>query len=96
MKVNQKVGIAINMTFSDTVNELDSFRVTFPGDIVVEFGSVSTSGTSEGVSGLMGQVLGVNMNTNFQVTYWEDHFFVINFYTMTAPPSVKESDPITV
>ncbi len=46
MKVNEKIGIAINMTFSDTVNEQDTFRITFPGSLPVVFNSLSRSGTS--------------------------------------------------
>ncbi len=57
---------------------------------------MATSGASEGAASLNGQVLTVNQNLFYQVTYWSDHFLVINFYTMTAPSSIKESDPITV
>jgi hypothetical protein len=96
MKVNDKVGIAINMTFSDTVNELDSFRITFPNSLPVTLNSVTRSGSSEGTSTLTSQVLSLSMNANFPVTYWYEQFYVINFYTMTAPPSIKESDSITV
>jgi hypothetical protein len=96
MKVNEKLGIIINMTFSDTVNENDTFRITFPNSLPVTFNSVSRSGSSEGTSTLSGQVLSLSMNINFPVTYWNEQFYVINFYTMTAPPSIKESDPITV
>lgn len=96
MKVNEKVGIAINMTFSDTVNEFDSFRITFPNSLPVTFKSVTRSGTSEGTSTLTGQVLSVSMNVDFTATYLYEDFYVINFYTMTAPPSIKESDPIIV
>lgn len=60
------------------------------------FNNVATSGPSEGSSSLSGQVLSVSQNVFFQVTYWADHFLVINFYTMSAPPFIKESDPITV
>jgi len=96
MIVNSNVGIRINMTFSDTVDQNDSFRVTFPSGLGVTFSSVSTSGSSEGVSSLNGQVLSVSQNVNFNVIYYKDYFMVINFYTMTAPPSTKISDPITV
>ena len=94
--MNQRVGIAINMTFSDTVNEYDTFRITFPSSLPVVFDNVTRSGSSEGTSTLMNQVLTVTMDVNFPATYWADQFYVINFYNMTAPPSIKESDAISV
>jgi hypothetical protein len=57
---------------------------------------VTRSGSSEGISTLTSQVLSVFMNVDFPATYWNEQFYVINFYTMTAPPSIKESDSITV
>ncbi len=33
MKVNDRVGIAIEITFSDTVNENDTFKITFPNSL---------------------------------------------------------------
>jgi hypothetical protein len=96
MTVNTNVGIRINMTFSDTIDQNDAFRITFPGGLGVSFSSVSTSGSSEGVSSLNGQILSVSQNVNFNVVYYKDYFMVINFNTMTAPPSTKESDLIIV
>lgn len=65
MLVNQNVGIKINMTFSDTIDQNDAFRVTFPGSLGVIYTSISTSGSSQGLSSLNGQILSVNQNVNF-------------------------------
>lgn len=89
MTVNTNVGLRINMTFSDTIDQNDAFRITFPNNLGVSYTGVSTSGSSEGVSSLTGQVLSVNQNVNFNVVYYKDYFLVINFETVKAPPSIK-------
>ena len=58
MTVNSKVGLSINMTFSDSINQFDTFTITFPNKLSATYVNVSTSG-SEGNSALNGHVLNV-------------------------------------
>jgi hypothetical protein len=88
MVVNSKGGLIINMTFSDTVTELDTFRITFPTSIGTVFTSVITSG-SDGVSGLNSNVLTLAQNQLVTRNFWKNSFFVIRFNTITAPASIK-------
>jgi hypothetical protein len=70
MQVNQKVGLTFNITLSDTVNQNDSFKITFPNTLSVFYTNVTTSGSSEGNSSLSGQILNVNQNSFYQVEYF--------------------------
>lgn len=58
------------MTFSDTVDEKDTFRVTFPESISISYTSISTMGNGQPISSLNGQVLSIAMNPDFTATYW--------------------------
>jgi hypothetical protein len=95
MIVNQKVGVIINMTFADTVDENDQFQIIFPNSLNVLYTNVTGSG-SFGSSSLVGKTLSVTQNTAASITYYTQQFIVINFYTLTAPSNTRISDPITV
>lgn len=95
MIVNQKVGVMINMTFADTVDENDQFQIIFPNSLNVSYTNVTGSG-SFGSSSLVGKTLSVTQNTAASITYYTQQFIVINFYTLTAPSNTRISDPITV
>jgi hypothetical protein len=95
MIVNSKVGITINMTFTDTVDQNDQFQIVFPNTLNVSYTNVTGSG-SFGVSSLVGKTLTVAQNTAASLTYYTQQFLVINFYSLTAPSSTRISDLITV
>jgi hypothetical protein len=95
MLVNSNVGLRINMTFTDVVNQIDGFRITFPTGSVVSF--VNVSGTAIFTTpSLSGMVFTVNQNTLLLKTYTKGSSYIINFYSYKAPPSTKRTDPIVV
>ena len=51
--------------------------------------AITTSGASVGESSLSGHVLTMNQDVDFKVEYFRGQFYVINFYTLTAPSSIK-------
>jgi len=95
MVVNSKVGIIINMTFADTVDQDDQFQIIFPNSLNVSYTNVTGSG-SFGSTTLVGKTLTVSQNTAASINYYTQQFLVINFYMLTAPSSTRVSDAIQV
>ncbi len=83
------------MTFADTLDRDDQFQIIFPNSLNVSYTNVTGSG-SLGSSSLVGKTLTVAQNTAATQFYFTQSFLAINFYTLTAPPSTRISDSITV
>jgi len=67
MKVNEKVAFAINMTLADTINEQDTFRITFPSVLSIGYNSLTSSASQVSLTSISGQVVNIGQNINFQV-----------------------------
>lgn len=83
------------MTLADTVNQLDTFKITFPSEISLTYVDIFVSSTPNKPPTLNNRTLIITQTASPR-TFVDGGTIFITFLNITAPPSIKISNLITV
>ena len=95
--VNSEVGLKFSMVLPDYVNNYDDIRITFPSEVLIVYDTIIGIGSYDLASTVVsGQVITVYQRRLATRLYAPSSTYYITVKNITAPPSTKTSDDITV
>ncbi len=94
--VNSVSSIRFDFTLTDRINNLDTFRITFPPEVRVQYSRVTLTGASGASASSSSSSVDISQNLNFARNFTVGTSFFISLEDVVAPPSTQQSSDISL